>query len=67
MRKNNFLNNVNSNFRSYKMSYTMFLWGLSAALSILGNIYGMLFLVLANLPILAWGILYTNNREDTEL
>lgn len=60
-------NRVNSNFRSYKISYTMFLWGLSAALSILGNIYGMLFLALAFLPILVWRILYTNNREHTDL
>ena len=45
----------------------MFLWVLSAALSILGNIYGMLFLILAILPILAWVLLYTNNRENTDL
>ncbi|MCJ7691352.1 MAG: hypothetical protein MUO60_18840 [Clostridiaceae bacterium] len=47
------------------MSYTIFLWGLPAALSILGNIYGMLFLVLAILPILVLVILY--NRENTDL
>ncbi|MBK5241175.1 hypothetical protein [Clostridium sp.] len=45
----------------------MFLWGLSAALSILGNIYGMVFLVLAISPILVWVILSSINREDTEL
>jgi hypothetical protein len=45
----------------------MFLLGLSAALSILGNIYGMLFLVLALLPIIAWGILITNERKNTDL
>ncbi|MEK6266790.1 MAG: hypothetical protein N2B06_18785 [Clostridium sp.] len=67
MRISKILNRVNRNFRSYKMSYTMFLFGLSATLSILGSIYGMLFLVLANIPILAWGILYTNNRQNTEL
>jgi hypothetical protein len=67
VKKNKLLSRVNYNFHIYKMSYTMFLLGLSAALSILGNIYGMLFLVLALLPVIAWVILNTNDRENTDL
>lgn len=67
MKKNKLLRSVNHNFHIYKMSYTMFLLGLAAALSILGNIYGMLFSVLALLPITAWGILNTNDRKNTDL
>ena len=45
----------------------MFLWGLSAALSILGNTFGMLYLVLAILPILALGLLSANDRKNINL
>jgi hypothetical protein len=67
VKKNKLLSSVNHNFHIYKVSCTMFLLGLSAVLSILGNIYGMLFLVLALLPVLAWGILITNERKNTDL
>ncbi|MGH4117681.1 hypothetical protein [Clostridium sp.] len=67
MKKIKFLNTISRDFHIYKMSFTMSLWGLSALLSILGNIFGILFLVLAFLPIFAWGILLTNERKDTFL
>lgn len=67
VKKNKFLNNVSHNFHIYKMSYTMFLLGLSAVLSILGNIFGVLFLIIAFLPVLAWGVLIADERKNTDL
>lgn len=67
MRKNKLLNSVSNNFHTYKISWTMGLLSLSAELSLLGNAYGMVYLVLAFLPILAWGILLTNDRQNNDL
>jgi len=67
MKKNKFLKIISRNFHVYKMSYTMFLFGIWAVFSILGNIYGTLYLALGFLPILIWGILFTNDRENTDL
>ncbi|MBU3146168.1 hypothetical protein [Clostridium sp. CF012] len=67
MKKDKFLNIVTRNFHIYKASCTIFLLGLSAVLGILGNIFGMLYLVLSFLPVLAWGILFSNERENTDL
>ncbi|MGH4052807.1 MAG: hypothetical protein ACREVX_16010 [Clostridium sp.] len=64
MRKNNFFNNISLNFHNYKMSYTMLLWILSAVLGVVGNILGMLYLVLSGLPIIAWAILFFNERKE---
>lgn len=65
MRKNKFLNIVSRNFHNYKISCTMFLLGLSGVLSILGNKFGMLYLVLSFLPVLAWVILDINERKKS--
>ena len=67
MKENKVFNIVNSNYRSYKLSYAMFLWGLSGVLSILGDKFGMFYLVLSFLPVLAWVILFTNDRNNTQL
>ena len=67
MRKSKLLNSISCNFRSYKISYTMFAWGLSGVLSILGNIFGTLYLVLSFLPVFVWGVLMTNDRKNTDL
>lgn len=67
MKKDELLNIVSHNFRSYKLSYTMFPWGLLGVLSILGNKFGMLYLILAFLPILVWVILFINERNNTDL
>ena len=67
MKKTNLSKKLSSNFRSYKLSYTILLWGLSGLLSILGNKFGMVYLVLSLLPILIWGILVFNERKDNSL
>lgn len=45
----------------------MFLWALSAVLSILANKFGTLYLVLGILPIFAFSVLFTNERKNTYL
>jgi hypothetical protein len=67
MKKNKLLNSVSNNFHSYKISWTMGLLSLSAEFSLLGNVYGMVYSVLAFLPIFAWGILLTNENKNTDL
>ncbi|MBW9158848.1 hypothetical protein [Clostridium tagluense] len=67
MKKNKFLNIVTRNFHIYKASCTMFLLGLSAILAILSNIFGMFYLVLSFLPVIAWVILFNNERKNTYL
>jgi len=67
MKTKKFLNIITRNFHIYKMSCTIFLFSIWALLSILGNIFGMVYLVLAFLPALVWGILFTNDRENTDL
>jgi len=67
VKNNKLLNKVCLNFRNYKLSYTIFLWGLSGVLYILGNKFGMLYLVLGFLPILTWAILFINERQIKNL
>ncbi|MBU3191790.1 hypothetical protein K9O30_20010 [Clostridium bowmanii] len=67
MKSNKFLKFTRDNFHIYKNSCTMFLWVLSAILNILGNTFGMIYLVLAFLPIVALAILLTNERKNTDL
>ena len=67
MKSNKFLKFTHDNFHIYKNSCTMLLWGLSAVLSILGNKFGTIYLVLAILPIVTFGILFTNERKNTDL
>ncbi|MBZ9684863.1 hypothetical protein G9F72_000530 [Clostridium estertheticum] len=67
MKKDKFLNIVTRNFHIYKNSCTMFLWALSAVLSILANKFGTLYLVLGILPIFAFSVLFTNERKNTYL
>jgi hypothetical protein len=67
MKKHKLYENISRIFHIYQTSCTVFLFSLYSLLSILGNIYGMLYLVLALLPIFAWGILLNNERKDTFL
>ncbi len=67
MKKYKLLNIVTHNFHIYKGSFTIFLWSLSTILSILGNIFGPLYLVIAILPVFALGILLINDRKNTDL
>ncbi|MBU3111200.1 hypothetical protein [Clostridium lacusfryxellense] len=67
MKKNKFLNRLSSNFHTYKVSYTMVLLVLSAELGIVGNKFGTLYLILSFLPILVWGLLLSNDRNNTDL
>ncbi|MGV8983184.1 hypothetical protein [Clostridium sp.] len=67
MKNNKILKFTRDNFHIHKSSCTMFLLGLSAVLSILGNTFGMIYLLLALLPIFVLGILLTNERKNTDL
>lgn len=67
MKNNKFLKSITRNFHNYKVSYTMVLLALSAELGIVGNKFGTLYLVLSFLPILAWGLLLSNDRNNTDL
>lgn len=67
MKKNKFLKSIIRNFHTYKVSYTMVLLALSAELGIIGNKFGTLYLVISFLPILVWGILVSNDRNNTNL
>lgn len=67
LKKNKCINILSYSFNSYKLSWTMFLLGLSGVLYLLGNKFGMIYLVLAFLPVLAWVILLINERNSTHL
>jgi hypothetical protein len=67
VKKHKSLNLISSNYHNYKVSCTMFLLGISAALGILGNEFGMIYLVFSFLPVLVWGILQTNENKNTDL
>ena len=63
MKKNKLLNSVSRNFHIYKNSCTMLFLGLSAGLGILGNEFGMVYLVLSFLPVLVWSLLWFNEKK----
>lgn len=67
VKKNTMLNKIILNFHVYKLSYTMFLWGLSAAFTIVATLFGTLYLILSILPIIAYVLLLTNDRKNTNL
>ena len=67
MKENKFFNNINHNFHIYKTSCTMFLWGFSGVLGVLGNKFGTLYLLLSSLPIIVLVVLTTADRKDTSL
>ncbi|MBU3213518.1 hypothetical protein LL033_12020 [Clostridium estertheticum] len=66
MKKNKLLSIVIHNFHDYKMSCTMLFLGLSAGFGILGNKFGMLYLILSFLPVLVWSLLWFNERKTTD-
>lgn len=45
----------------------MFLFIVSAGISVYGNKFGMIYLVFSILPVLVWGILQTNENKNTDL
>ena len=67
MKKNKLIRIVSHNFHDYKMSCTMFLLGLSAGFVILGNKFGMLYLILSFLPVFVWSLLWFNERKTTDI
>lgn len=66
MKKNKLIKMVTQNFHIYKNSCTMLFLGLSVGLTILGNKFGMLYLILSLLPVVVWGILWINDRKTTD-
>lgn len=67
VKKNTMFKKVILNFHVYKLSYTMFLWGLSAVLTIVGTLFGTLYLILSILPIIAYVLLLANDRKNNSL
>ena len=66
MKKNKLIRIVRHNFHDYKMSWTMLLLGLSAGFGILGNKFGMVYLIISFLPVLIWSLLWFNERKTTD-
>lgn len=66
MKKNKVLTIISRNFHIYKNSFTILFLGLSAGLGILGNEFGMVYLVLSFLPVLVWSQLWFNERKTTD-
>ena len=62
MKKSKFMNIISQDFHIYKSNFTVFLFTLWGALSILGNICGTFYLVLTFLPVLVWGMLFINDK-----
>lgn len=62
-----YLTLLRCNFHDYKTSYSMFLLCLYGEFSLLGNKFGILYLVLSFFPCLAWGILSISDRSYTDL
>ncbi|MBU3155588.1 hypothetical protein LL037_01305 [Clostridium estertheticum] len=66
MKKNKLIRIVSHNFHDYKMSCTMLFLGLSAGLGILGNEFGMVYLVFSFLPVFVWSLFWFNERKTTD-
>lgn len=64
MKKNKLLSVVTRNFHIYKNSCTMLFGGLSVGLGILGNEFGMVYLILSFLPVLIWSLLWFNDTSE---